>query len=252
MTDLPFTLERNVVIQAAPETVFGYFTDSARWAAWWGAGSTIDATPGGRIYIRYPNGVEASGEVMAVEAPRRIVFTFGYASGKPMGPGSSQVTIVLEPEGEQGNATRLHLRHELADAEARDAHVAGWRFQLSVFGNLVANEVFADAAKTVDAWFDAWAMADNAARESALAAIVTPDVRFRDGYAAIEGLGDLTAHTEAVMKFMPGVTMARRGDIRHCQGMVLADWEAKGTAGTHVFVFRADGKIDAVTGFTNP
>jgi uncharacterized protein YndB with AHSA1/START domain len=239
MTDLPFTLERKVVIQAAPETVFRYFTDSARWAAWWGAGSTIDAMPGGKVYIRYPNGVEASGEVMEVEAPRRIVFTFGYASGKPMGPGSSRVTIRLE---EDGDHTRLHLLHELTDAEAREAHVAGWRFQLSLFGNLVANEVFADAAKTVDAWFDAWAIADNAARESALAAIVTPEVRFRDRYAVFEGLGDLALHTEAVLKFMPGVTMGRRGDIRHCQGAVLADWEAKGMSGTNVFVFRPDGK----------
>ena len=248
MTNLPFTLERSVEIQARPETVFRYFTDSARWAAWWGAGSTIDPTPGGKLYIRYPNGVEASGEVVEVDDPRRIVFTFGYASGKPMGPGSSRVTIRLEP----GSATtRLHLLHELAEAEARDAHIAGWRFQLSIFGNLVANDLFANAAKTVDAWFDAWAIADNPARESALAAIVTPEVRFRDRYAVIEGLADLTSHTEALLKFMPGVCMTRKGDVRHCQGTVLADWEAKGMSGTNVFVFRPDGKIDSVTGFTN-
>jgi len=248
MTNLPYTLERSILIQAAPETVFRYFTDSTRWAAWWGAGSTIDATPGGKVYIRYPNAVEASGEVMAVEPPLRIVFTYGFASGKPMPPGASQVTIRLEADGD---ATRLHLFHELADAEARDGHVAGWRFQLSLFGNLVANEVFADAAKTVDAWFEAWAIADNGAREKALAEIVTPDVRFRDRYAMIEGLGDLGLHTEAVLKFMPGVRMARKGEVRHCQGMVLADWEAKGMSGTNVFVCRADGKIESVTGFAN-
>lgn len=249
MTNLAYALERNVVIQAQPETVFRYFTDSARWAAWWGAGSTIDAMPGGKLYIRYPNGVEASGEVLAVEPPRRIVFTFGYASGKPMGPGGSQVTIALEPDG---SATRLRLLHELSEAGARDEHIAGWRFQLSVFGNLVANDVFADAAKAVDAWFNAWAVPDNKARESALGAIVTPDVRFRDRYAVIEGLADLTLHTEAVLKFMPGVCMTRKGDVRHCQGMVLANWEAKGTSGTNVFVLRPDGRIDSVTGFTNP
>jgi uncharacterized protein YndB with AHSA1/START domain len=249
MTGLLYTIERSIAIQAAPETVFRYFTDSARWAAWWGAGSTIDATPGGKVYIRYPNAVEASGEVLEVEAPRRIVFTFGYVSGKPMRPGSSQVTIVLEPDGA---ATRLHLLHRLATAEARDAHIAGWRFQLSIFANVVAIEVFADAAKTVDAWFDAWGTADNAARQSAFEAITTPDVRFRDRYAAIEGLPDLTLHTEAVLKFMPGVRMTRKGEVRHCQGMVLADWEANGMSGTNLFVFRADGKIEAVTGFTTP
>jgi len=39
-------LEVTVHIEAQPETVFSYFTDSVRWAAWWGAGSTIDARPG--------------------------------------------------------------------------------------------------------------------------------------------------------------------------------------------------------------
>src|SRR5262249_5445683 len=47
MTELTHSLNRTVVIRAMPETVFRYFTDSARWAAWWGHGSTIDARPGG-------------------------------------------------------------------------------------------------------------------------------------------------------------------------------------------------------------
>ena len=249
MPELPHDLNRTVVIKAKPETVFRFFTDSARWAAWWGTGSAIDATPGGRIYIRYPNGVEASGEVVEVEAPERIVFTFGYASGKPMSPGASRVTIRLEAEGA---ATRLHLMHELAEAEARDTHIGGWRFQLSIFGNVVANEVFAGAERSVDAWFDAWAIAANQARETALSVIVTQDVRFCDHYAVLEGLADLNAHAEAVQKFMPGLRMARKGAVRQCQGVVLADWEATGMSGVNVFVFNAQGKIGSVTGFTNP
>src|ERR1039458_2266149 len=98
MPELPHQLERTVVIRAEPETVFRFFTDSARWANWWGAGSTIDATPGGKVYIRHPNGVEAMGEVVEVQVPREIVFTLGYASGKPMPPGSSRVTINLTPD----------------------------------------------------------------------------------------------------------------------------------------------------------
>lgn len=247
--ELPYKLERSVFIEALPETVFGYFTDSARWASWWGAGSTIDATPGGKVYIRYPNGVEAMGEFIEAEAPRRVVFTFGYASGKPMGPGSSRVTIELEPHG---SGTLLRLLHELADAEARDQHIGGWRFQLSIFANVVANEVFADAGRSVDAWFDAWAIPDEKLREAAFASVVTAEIRFRDRYAAIQGLADLVEHTGAVQRFMPGVRMARRGDVRHCQGMALADWTAEAQAGTSVFVLRANGNIESVTSFTNP
>jgi hypothetical protein len=123
------------------------------------------------VYIRYPNGTEASGEVLDVRVPERIVFTFGYASGKPIAPGSSRITIALD---EDAAGTRLRLLHEFAEAGPRDEHVQGWRFQLSLFGNLVANEVFGNAAVMVDAWFEAWAVADAKAREDLFGKIVTP------------------------------------------------------------------------------
>jgi uncharacterized protein YndB with AHSA1/START domain len=255
MHELPYQLDRTVVIRARPETVFRFFTDSARWAGWWGAGSTIDARPGGKVYIRHPNGVETLGEVLEVSSPERIVFTYGFASGKPIPPGSSRVTIRLDADE---GGTRLHLVHEFPDAAARDEHVQGWRFQLSLFGNLVANEVYADAANSVDAWFSAWAIADDKLREETLGKIVTRGIQFRDRYSLLDGLADLTAHSGATQRFMPGIRMERKGDVRHCQGMVLADWIAvdddakERMSGTNVFVFSANGKIDAVTGFANP
>jgi uncharacterized protein YndB with AHSA1/START domain len=254
MHELPYQLDRTVVIKAKPETVFRFLTESAKWADWWGDGSTIDATPGGKVYIRYPNGTEASGEVLEVRTPSRIVFTFGYESGKPIAPGSSRVTIALEADAA---GTRLHLVHEFEEAGPRDEHVQGWRFQLSLFGNLVANEVFGNAAVIVDAWFEAWAIPDDKAREDLLANIVTPTIQFRDLFSLLDGLADLTAHAGATQRFMPGIRMQRRGDVRHCQGTVLADWiavdkDAKELmAGTNVFAFGSDAKIDSVTGFTN-
>jgi uncharacterized protein YndB with AHSA1/START domain len=255
MPELPHYLDRTVVIRAMPETVFRFFTDSTRWATWWGAGSTIDPVPGGRVYIRHPGGVEALGEVLEVRESERIVFTYGFTSGKPMAPGTSRVTIRLEPD-EAG--TRLHLRHEFAEAGPRDEHVQGWRFQLSLFSNVVANEVYADARGTVDAWFGAWVVADDRAREETLAKIVTPGIRFRDRFSLLDGLADLTAHIGAAQRFMPGIGLERKGNVRHCQGTVLADWIAMGSdgkermSGTSVFVFAPDGRIDSATGFTNP
>jgi uncharacterized protein YndB with AHSA1/START domain len=255
MPELPFQLERTVVIKARPETVFRYFTDSARWANWWGQGSTIDATPGGKVYIRYPNGVEVSGEVLEVLAPERIVITYGYASGNPIPVGSSRVTIRLEADS---TGTRLHLRHEFAEAAPGDQHVQGWRFQLSVFSNVVSNEVYADATSVVDEWFAAWATNDDASREQLLAKIVAPEIEFRDRFSLLNGLADLVAHTGAVQRFMPGIRLVRKGEIRHCQGTVLADWIAvdkedkEKMSGTNVFVFDAEGKIKSATGFANP
>jgi hypothetical protein len=79
-------------------------------------------------------------------------------------------------------------------------------------------------------------------------------VTFRDRYSMLEGHEDLRAHIGAWQRFMPGLTMQRRGAVRHCQGTVLAEWAAAGTdgaermRGTNVFVFGPDGKVESVTG----
>jgi uncharacterized protein YndB with AHSA1/START domain len=255
MPELPYHLERTVLIHAGPETVFRYFTDSARWAGWWGAGSTIDATPGGKVYIRHPGGTETVGEVLEVRPPERIAFTYGYSSGQPIPPGGSEVTIDLEPDPA---GTRLRLRHAFAEAAQREPHVQGWRFQLSLFANVVANEAYASAPAAVDAWFNAWTIADERARTEELARIATPEIRFRDRFSLLDGAADLTAHIGAALRFMPGIGLRRKGEVRHCQGQVLADWVAADSAGKErmsgisLFVFRPDGRIESVTGFTNP
>jgi uncharacterized protein YndB with AHSA1/START domain len=255
MQPFPYQLERSVVIRATPETVFRFFTDNARWASWWGAGSTIDAEPGGKVYIRHANGVETLGEVLEVSNPDLIIFTYGFASGKPIPEGGSRVTIRLERDD---SGTRLHLLHEFAEAAARDEHVQGWRFQLSLFGNAVSNEVFADAAATVDAWFAAWLITDSEEREKELARIADPDISFRDRFSLLDSRAELTAHIGAAQRFMPGMVLRRKGNVRQCQGTVLADWiavDSEGNermSGTSVFVLMPDGRIGSATSVSNP
>jgi uncharacterized protein YndB with AHSA1/START domain len=254
MKNLPYRLDRTITISAKPDTVFLFLTDSTRWASWWGAGSTIDARPGGKVYIRHANGVESLGEVLEVLQSERIVFTYGFASGKPIPPGSSRVTISLEPHD---SGTRLHILHEFAEAAPRDEHIQGWRFQLSLFANVITNEVYAGASNTVDAWFDAWLTLDASTREEKLARIVSPGIRFRDRFSLLEGINDLSSHIGASHKFMPGIGLRRKGEVRHCQGTVLSEWVASAAdgkemmSGISVFTFVADGRIDSVTGFTN-
>jgi uncharacterized protein YndB with AHSA1/START domain len=255
MESLPHQLERTLVIQASPETVFGYFTDSARWAAWWGPESSIEARPGGAVVIRYPNGVRVLGEVLEVLEPERIVFTYGYESGKPIPPGSSRVTVQLDRDA---RGTRLQLKHEFAEGAVRDQHVAGWRFQLSLFANLVADHVNTNAADLVDAWYKAWTMSDDNARAEALERTVASNVSFRDRYACIHGLPELNEHIAASLRFMPGFGLERKGTIRHCQNTVLSDWIARGPdgqvrmSGSSVFLLGADGRIESATGLMNP
>jgi uncharacterized protein YndB with AHSA1/START domain len=249
---LVYQLDRTLLIQASRETVFRFFTDPDRWASWWGAGSTIDAQVGGRVLIRYPDGSEAVGEVHEIVPPERLVFSYGYAKGTPIPPSGSLVTIVLE---EERRATRLRLTHAFAEASVRDEHVQGWRYQLSLFANVVTNEVHADASALADRWFDAWSEPDAARRDPALRAIASTDIRMRDQFSAIDGIADLLEHVAAAIRFMPGIRMLRAGHVGHCQGMAIAGWTLKtadgqerGT-GTNVFEFAMDGRIESVTGF---
>jgi uncharacterized protein YndB with AHSA1/START domain len=252
MTELPHRLDRTVLIRASRETVFGFLTNTPEWAEWWGAGSTIDARPGGRMFIRHSNGVEASGEVLEVHAPERMVFTYGYVSRPPSPPGSSRVTIRLDshPQG-----TLLQLTHEFADVEARDEHVQGWRFQFSLFANLVANTINAAAMGQIDRWFAMWSEPDAAVRNHALATLAPSGLCMFDKFGTLESREEVEAHLDALHRFMPGVRMERRGDIRHCQWHVLAEWTAidasghERSSGTSLFELDADSRIVRVTSF---
>jgi uncharacterized protein YndB with AHSA1/START domain len=250
--ELPFSLERSVIVRARRQTVFRFFTDSGRFASWWGAGSSIDARPGGRVVIRYPGGAVASGEVVEIDPGRRIVFTYGYEDpSKPIPPGGSRVTVTLvdRPAG-----TEVRLRHDVSDAAVRDDHAPGWRFQLSLFANVAARAAIDDPAAIADAWFAAWNEKDPAARRAILDRAVDPAIAFHDSFACISGTGDLEGHIAASQLHMPG-TLARDGEVSLCQGTMVAPWIVRApdgstlATGRNVFDLDADGRIVRVVGF---
>ena len=256
MTDAKgFTIERTIFIRAPREIVFRYFTDSARFAAWWGEGSEIDPRPGGAVRIRYPGGVVASGKIVEIDPPGRIVFTYGYeGEGKPIPLGGSRVTIRLD-EGSDGTA--VHLTHASSDAPASIGaeHVQGWRYQMAVFANVVSREAQAQAAACIDAFFAAWNEKDEAARRRLLEQATAEDVRFGDAFSCTVDREDLVAHLAAVQRFMPAMTLSRDGEVAQCQGTAIAPWIAKAAdgnvrgRGTNVFELGADGRIRRATGF---
>jgi hypothetical protein len=192
--------------------------------------------------------------VVEVVVPERLVFTYGYVSGTPIAAGASLVTIALD---EEPAGTRVRLSHAFAEPAVRDHHIQGWRYQLSLFANAVANQAHAGADAIVDRWFTAWSDPDAETRRTALGQTVSGSVAMRDPFSAVDGLPDLVEHLAAVHRFMPGLTIARDGAVRHCQGMAIADWivcDAAGhekSRGTNVFSLTPDGRIDCVTGFWN-
>jgi uncharacterized protein YndB with AHSA1/START domain len=250
MSGLEYSLDRAVTIAAPREAVFRYFTDSDRFAAWWGTGSRIEPRPGGAVHIRFPNAIVAGGEVIEIAPPERIVFSYGFESGQPMALGASRVTVTLE---ETTAGTVVRLRHELPSAQARDEHVQGWRYQLSLFANVVAKEVHAGAGTLADRFFACWAETDAAKRRALLVQVATPELAFRDPYSCTSGIDDLSEHIAASQRFMPGVVLERLGEARSCQGVALVDWTVKGpdgnprAKGTNVFELAMDGRVARVT-----
>lgn len=252
-----FSVDRTIEIRASCSTVFRFFTDPARWARWWGEGSTIEPVVGGAVRIVYPGGERVSGVIRELVVDQRLVFTYGYeAAGRPIGPGGSLVTITLArlPDG----ATRLELRHGVDRADVRDLHVQGWRFQLARFADVVTQDAFAGTGDAVAAWFTSWNDPDADRRRAALAAVVSADVRFRDAHGDVYGLDELVGHVTAVQRFMPGLTLEMREPVRRAHELALADWaggapDGKTTfSGTNVFRFAADGRIAEVLGIASP
>jgi uncharacterized protein YndB with AHSA1/START domain len=245
--ELKEILERRITIRARRQTVFDYFTDSDRFARWWGEGSRISPSVGGEVFIRNPNGVIVTGRIVEIEEPERIVFTYLHASVE------SLVTIRLE---ETPKGTELVLRHAFSSAKIRDHFVQGWRYQLAVFSKIIAEESKDAVTRNVDAFFRAWGDPDAGKRRELLESCATPEIVFRDAYSATDGLPELLANLDAVQVFMPGVALSRAGDVRVSHGSALAEWNAARGGepvgkGTNVFELAPDGRISSVTGFWN-
>jgi uncharacterized protein YndB with AHSA1/START domain len=118
-------LEVSVHIQARPGTVFSYFTDAARYVAWMGTQATIEARPEGAYRVRLREGMISAGRFVEIDAPRRVVFTFGWDGADVVMPGSTRVEVMLTPDGQSG--TDVVLRHfALPNDDEVQHHRQGW------------------------------------------------------------------------------------------------------------------------------
>ena len=104
--------------------MFEYLTDPSKFAEWMGIGAEIDPRPGGAYRINVDNEHFAAGRYIEIDAPRRIVMTWGWEGSEEVGPGSTTVEITLEPDGQ---GTLLRLRHTgFMSEQQRIDHREGW------------------------------------------------------------------------------------------------------------------------------
>jgi uncharacterized protein YndB with AHSA1/START domain len=122
------SLERTISIAAPPETVWEFLVDPTKMTRWMGMRAELDPTPGGGYRCDVIPGHTAAGEVVELDPPRRLVFTWGWEQSgdeaSPVPPGSSTIEIELTPDGD---GTTLRFVHsDLPSAESTASHAHGW------------------------------------------------------------------------------------------------------------------------------
>ena len=122
-------VEREIRIEATPDTIFDFLVDSDKLPIWMGRRAELDPRAGGVYRVEINDQAAASGEFVEVDRPSRVVFTWGWEGGAfEPAPGTSTVEITLTPEGD---GTVVKLVHNDLPEPARDPHAHGWEQYLN-------------------------------------------------------------------------------------------------------------------------
>ena len=121
-------VEREVLIEASPATVWEFLVDPEKAVRWMGRSAELEPHPGGLYRVDVVPGHIARGEFVELDPPHRVVFTWGWEEGEDgpgaVLPGSSTIEIELTP---QGNGTLLRFTHrDLPSPESAQSHGHGW------------------------------------------------------------------------------------------------------------------------------
>lgn len=118
-----------------PETVFAFVTQPEHLLNWWGPEGmgvkdhVLDLSRPGAWMSTLVNAEggfhKMSGEVVAVDPPRSVEFTWGWHDDQDERGPESRVRFEVEPDGQGGS--RFQLIHSgLADDESAANHEWGW------------------------------------------------------------------------------------------------------------------------------
>ena len=139
--EAPITVER--LLDTTPEETFALITEPERMRRWMAMSGSIDVRAGGEYRLLVAPGNIATGVIEEVEPGRRIVFSWGWANSEAVPPGSTTLTVELEPVGQQ---TRVRFTHSGLVGEQAELHLQGW--------NDHADRLVAVAGGAVDGGFE--------------------------------------------------------------------------------------------------
>jgi len=147
-SDLVLVITR--AFDAPRERVFDAWLDPEQIGKWIGPRSVkaevLELTPkqGGRYRI-YMRGADGTGGPMVggvyreILRPERLVFTWKWETGHPMGAAGQETLITLTFRERGAAKTEMTLRHELFETkDSRDSHNQGWNASFEKMAELLA------------------------------------------------------------------------------------------------------------------
>lgn len=233
-----------IQIAASRETVWSFFSDGQKFAAWIGSmgggppqpGTHVDARVGGAVRVVYPHSPAAAvGKIIEMTPGERVVFSWGYEDAQQgMPAGSTRIEITLSPNSDGG--TTVELRHRGIPSEpARRGHLGGWTHYLSMLARQAADAQHnGPLAAALDAYFLAWREADAAARAALLEKCCERGVRVRTSFAVANSIDELSQHIGGALLHMPGVLLEPDGPPQLLHGFACVAWKVAAPGGAAV------------------
>ncbi len=140
------TIEKSVLVPLTADQTFALVTEPERLRRWQAISARVDLRAGGEFRWTVVPGANAGGTFVEVEPGKRVVYTWGWEGDAAQPPGTSTVTITLEPaEG----GTTVRLVHEGLTPEQEAQHHEGWDHFM---------ERLAAAGREGDAGLEPWAV----------------------------------------------------------------------------------------------
>ncbi len=142
------TIEKSVLVPLNADQTFALLTEPERLRRWQTVAARVDLRAGGEFRWTVVPGGNAGGTFVEVDPGKRLVYTWGWEGDDEQPPGTSTVTITLEPaEG----GTSVRLVHEGLTPEQEEGHNGGWDHFM---------ERLVLAGRDGDAGLEPWAVRD--------------------------------------------------------------------------------------------
>ncbi len=116
-----------VHVAAPPERVFRFFTDAEAMMRWMGEWALLEARVGGQFQVDV-RGVPVRGRYLQIEAPHRLLISWGHAGSERLPVGASTLEVRLRAEA---GGTRVEIIHSGLPEPEADGYARGWRHFIS-------------------------------------------------------------------------------------------------------------------------